>query len=148
MAQPRYNAALQAFISDWRPNTPELDARFIDAVRGLVAAIVSPAAGVFEVETILSPAGGKVIVRLGGYEAQLDPLDAQRFALSLMEASASARMESWLVRFLQEQLECEMGAAARVIASFRDYRVEEMQRELAADIERQAPAGAPAGGKP
>jgi hypothetical protein len=145
MAQPRYNAALQAFIRDWRPNSPELDGRFIDAVHGLVAAIVSPAAGVFEVETILSPAGGKVIVRLGGYEAQLDPLDAQRFALALVEAATAARTETWLVRFLRDKLDVEMGTAAHVIANFRDYRVEEMQRELAADM---APAAAPGGGKP
>jgi len=87
--------------------------------------------GMFQVETILSETGGKVIVRLAEYEAQLDPLDAQRFALALVEAAASARAESWLVKFLQEQLEVEIGAAARVIASFRDYR--------------SAPAAAPGG---
>jgi hypothetical protein len=144
MAQPRYNAALQAFIRDWRPNVPEIDDKFIQAVRGLVAAILCPPAGEFEVETILSNDGGKVILRLADYEAQLQPLDAQRLALALVEAAASARTESWLVKFLQEQLEVEMGAAARVIASFRDYRTSEMQRELDADMPRPAPGG----GKP
>jgi len=148
MAQPRYNDALQKFLRAWRPNTSELDKRFIDDVRALLAAVLQPPAGAFEVETILSPAGGKVILRLGDYEAQLLPLDAQRLALTLMEAAASARTESWLVKFLQDQLELEMDAAVRVIASFRDYRVDEMQRELTADMEGPAPAAAPAGGKP
>jgi len=148
MAQPRYNDALQRFIRAWRPNDAELDARFIADVRALLSAVLSPPASMFEVETILSPEGGKVVVRLGDYEAQLDPLDAQRLALALVEAAASARAESWLVKFLQEQLEVEMGAAARVIASFRDYRVAEMQRELTADMAGSAPAAAPAGGKP
>lgn len=147
MAQPRYNDALQRFIREWRPNTPELDDKFIQAVRALLAAVLSPPAGVFEVETILSDAGGKVILRLADYEAQLQPLDAQRLALALVEAAASARAESWLVRFLQEQCEVEMGAAARVIASFRDYRVTEMQRELDDDMGGPAPAAAPGGGK-
>jgi hypothetical protein len=147
MAQPRYNATLQAFIREWRPNDAELDKRFIQAVRELVSAIVSPPAGVFEVETILSDAGGKVILRLGDYEAQLDPLDAQRLALALVEAAAAARAESWLVQFLQQHLQVEMGTAARVISSFRDYRVAEMQRELDRDMQRPAPAAAPGGGK-
>jgi hypothetical protein len=148
MAQPRYNARLQAFIREWRPNSPELDGKFMDSVRGLVSAIVSPAVAAFEVETILSNDGGKVVVRLGDYEAQLAPVEAQRFALALVEAATSARTESWLVRFLNDELEVTGGAAARIIASFRDYRIGEMQRELAADMERGEPAAAPAGGKP
>ena len=144
MAQPRYTAALQAFIREWRPNSA-LDDKFIQAVRGLVAAIVSPAVAAFEVETILSEAGGKVVVRLGDYEAQLAPIEAQRLALALVEAATSARTESWLMRFLNDELDVTGGAAARVIGSFRDYRVEEMQRELAADM--PAPAAAPGGGK-
>src|SRR4249920_1172754 len=95
MSQPRYNAALQEFIRQWRPNDPELDKRFVDAIRQLVAAILVPPAGAFEVETILSPSGGKVVLRLADYEAQLDPLDAQHLALSLVEAATSARTESW-----------------------------------------------------
>ena len=146
MAQPRYNDALQKFISQWRPNSAELDARFIADVRALLAAVLSPPAGAFEVETILSSDGGKVILRLADYEAQLQPLDSQRLALALFEASASARSESWLAKFLQDEMEVELGTAARVIASFRDYRIEEMQRELDAGMER--PAAAPAGGKP
>ena len=117
-------------------------------MKGLVAAIVCPPAGVFEVETILSEAGGKVVVRLGDYEAQLAPVEAQRLALALVEAATSARTESWLMRFLNDELDVTGGAAARVIGSFRDYRVGEMQRELAEDIERDAPAAAPGGGKP
>ena len=87
MAQPRYSAALQEFIRQWRPHEPELDKRFIDAIRQLVEAILRPPAGAFEVETILAPSGGKVILRLGDYEAQLAPLDAQHLALSLVEAA-------------------------------------------------------------
>jgi len=146
MAQPRYNDALDRFIREWRPNDAELDKRFIQAVRALLAAALCPPEGAFEVETILSAAGGKVILRLADYEAQLDPLDAQRLALALVEAAASARAESWLVQFLQQQLQVEMGVAARVISSFRDYRVAEMQRELD-DMQRPAPAAAPGGGK-
>jgi len=97
-------------------------------------------AGMFQVETVLAPDGGKVVIRLDDYEAQLAPLDAQRFALALVEAAAAARAESWLVQFLQTQLQVELGAAARVIASFRDYR--------AADSERDAAPAAAPGGKP
>jgi len=142
MAQPRYTAALQGFIREWRPNTPELDGKFIQAVKGLVAAILSPPVAAFEVETILSDAGGKVVVRLGDYEAQLSPVDAQRFALGLFEAATSARTETWLMRFLNDEVEVTGGAAARIIGNFRDYRVEEMQRELAADMSA-APGGKP-----
>src|SRR6187455_1827359 len=104
MPQPRYNAALQAFIKQWWPNDPDLDKRFLDDVRRLIEAILKPPATVFEVETILSPSGGKVVVRLGDYEAQFDPLDAQHLALSLMEAATSARTESFLFRFLREKM--------------------------------------------
>jgi hypothetical protein len=136
MAQPRYNAVLQTFIQQWRPNDPELDRRFMEAIRELLAAVLKPPANVFEVETILSDKGGKVVVRLGDYEAQLDPLDAQHLALSLLEAATSARTESWLFRFLQEQ-ELDSGRAARVIGEFRNYRIEEMQREMKGDFERR-----------
>jgi hypothetical protein len=138
MAQPRYSAALQEFIRQWRPHEPELDKRFIDAIRQLVEAILRPPAGAFEVETILAPDGGKVILRLGDYEAQLAPLDAQHLALSLVEAATSARTESWLFRFLREQVDLDQERAARVIGEFRHYRAEEMQRELAGDFERRS----------
>jgi hypothetical protein len=143
MAQPRYNDALQRFIREWRPNSPELDAKFIEAVRGLLAAILKPPANLFEVETILTPAGGKVVLRLADYEAQLDPLDAQHLALGLVEAATSARTESWLSRFLHDQLEAEPEMVVRLVAEFRNYRTEEMQRELAGDFERRS---APAAG--
>lgn len=138
MAQPRYNAVLQEFIRQWRPNNPELDKRFIESIRQLVAAIVAPPAGAFEVETILSDRGGSVVVRLADYEAQLDPLDAQHLALSLMEAATSARTESWLMRFLLQRLEVGNEVAARMIGEFRNYRTEEMQRELGGDFERRS----------
>jgi hypothetical protein len=143
MAQPRYNAALQEFIRQWRPHDPELDKRFIEGIKHLLAAILKPPANVFEVETILSDSGGKVVVRLGDYAPQLDPLDAQHLALSLMEAATSARTESWLMRFLLERLSTDHDVAARMIAEFRGYRVEEMERELAGDFERRSvpPAG-------
>jgi hypothetical protein len=138
MAQPRYNAALQEFIRQWRPNNPELDKRFMDDIRALLAAILKPPANVFEVETILSDSGGKVVIRLGDYEAQLDPLDAQHLGISIIEAATSARTESWLTRFLLERLTVTHDVATQMIAEFRGYRVAEMQRELAGDFERRS----------
>ena len=137
MPQPRYNNALQAFIKHWRPNDPELDKEFIQAVRGLLAAVLAPPAGAFEVETILSPQGGKVVLRLADYEAQIDPRDAQHLALSLMEAATAARTESFLMRFLGERLGSDQQHAALVIGEFRNYRTEEMQRELDGDFARR-----------
>jgi hypothetical protein len=138
MAQPRYNEALQKFFRDWRPNDPELDKRFIEAVRALVAAIAAAPAGAFEVETILTDNGGKVVVRLADYEAQLDPLDAQHLALGLVEAATSARTESFLFRFMMEQVQLDPERAARVIGEFRNYRTEEMQKELDGDFARRS----------
>src|SRR5262245_28558861 len=132
MAQPRYSEALKKFINDWRPNDPELDKRFIEAVRALVAAILVPPAGAFEVTTLLTPKGGAVTLRLADYEAQLEPLDAQHLALSLMEASTSARTESWLFRFLGD-MGTDPEHGARLIGAFRNYRIEEMQKELDGD---------------
>jgi hypothetical protein len=137
MSQQRYNTALQEFIRQWRPNNPELDKRFIDSVRQLLAAILTPPASVFEVGTILSPTGGKVTVRVADFEAQLDPLDAQHLALSLLEAAASARVESQLFRFVRERLDLDHDRAAMMIAEFRHYRMEEMQRELDGDFARR-----------
>jgi hypothetical protein len=150
MSQPRYNAALQEFIRQWRPHHPaDLDKRFVDEVRKLVAAILVPPAGAFEVETILSPSGGKVVLRLADYEAQLDPLDAQHLALSLVEAATSARTESWLYRFMGERVDVGPEIATRMIAEFRNYRVEEMQHEMDGDFERRSvqKPQEPAGGK-
>lgn len=150
MSQPRYNAALQEFIRQWRPHyPPELDLRFVDAVRKLVAAILCPPDGAFEVETILSPTGGKVVLRLADYEAQLDPLDAQHLALSLVEAATSARTESWLFRFMGERMDVGPEIAARMIGEFRNYRVEEMQHEMDGDFERRSvrKEDKPAGGE-
>jgi len=138
MAQPRYNAALQEFIRQWRPNDPELDKRFMDGIRALLSAILKPPANLFEVETILSETGGKVVIRLGDYEAQLDPLDAQHLGISIIEGATSARLESWLNRFLIERLEAGHEVAVQTIAAFRNYRIEEMQRELASDFERRS----------
>jgi len=140
MPQPRYNDALQAFIKQWRPNDPELDKRFLDDVRQLLAAVLKPPANVFEVETILSPSGGKVVLRLGDYEAQLDPLDAQHLALSLMEAATSARTESFLFRFLLERVAFPHDHATLMIGEFRHYRAEEMQKELDGDFEKRSVA--------
>jgi len=138
MPQPRYNDALQAFVKQWRPNDPELDKRFLDDVRQLLAAVLKPPANVFEVETILSPSGGKVVLRLGDYEAQLDPLDAQHLALSLMEAATSARTESFLFRFLLERVAFPPDHATLMIGEFRHYRAEEMQKELDGDFEKRS----------
>jgi hypothetical protein len=138
MAQPRYSDELKRFIQQWRPNDPALDKRFMDDIRTLLAAILKPPANVFEVETILSDSGGKVVIRLGDYEAQLDPLDAQHLAISIIEASTSTRVESWLQRFLIERLEAGNVAAVQTIAAFRSYRVDEMERELAGDFERRS----------
>jgi hypothetical protein len=137
MAEPRYDQALKKFIRDWRPNDPELDTRFVEAVRELLAAILKPPANVFDVATILSPTGGKVVVRLGDYEAQMDPLDAQHLALSLLEASAAGRLESFLCRFLLDRLALDQEHMGRMIAEFRHYRIEEMERELAGDFARR-----------
>jgi hypothetical protein len=138
MSQPRYNAALQEFIRQWRPNDPKLNERFMDSIKDLLTAILKPPANVFEVETILSESGGKVVVRLGDYEAQLDPLDAQHLALSLVEGATSARTESWLFRFMGEQLDAPPQIAAKMVGDFRSYRMEEMQKELAGDFERRS----------
>lgn len=138
MPQPRYNDALHAFMKQWCPNDPDLNKRFLDDVRQLVAAILKPPSAVFEVETILSPSGGKVVVRLADYEAQLDPLDAQHLALSLMEAATSARTESFLYRFLGERMEAPDEHAAMLIGQFRHYRMEEMQKELDGDFEKRS----------
>jgi hypothetical protein len=138
MAQPRYSEALKKFIHEWKPNDLELDKRFVDAVRQLVAAIVSPPEGAFEVQTILTPKGGTVVVRVADYEAQLAPLDAQHLALSLVKAATSARTESWLFRFMMEQVALDSERAARVIGEFRNYRMEEMQKELDGDFERRS----------
>jgi hypothetical protein len=138
MAQPRYSDELKRFIQQWHPNDPELDKRFMDGIKALLAAILKPPANVFEVETILSETGGKVVVRLGDYEAQLDPLDAQHLGISIIEASTSARMESWLKRFFIEQVDAGHEAAVHTIAAFRAYRIEEMQREMAGDFERRS----------
>ena len=137
MPQPRYNNALQAFIKRWRPNDPELDKDFIGAVRELLAAVLTPPAGVFEVENILSERGGKVVLRLGDHEAQMDPRDAQHLALSLMEAATAARTESFLMRYLRERLELDAQRGAMMIGEFRNYRIEEMQRELDGDFARR-----------
>jgi hypothetical protein len=137
MAQPRYNEELQNFIRQWRPNDPELDERFIGDVRKLLEAILKPPANLFEVETILTPGGGKVIVRLGDYEAQLEPVAAHHLALSLIEAAASARIESWLFRFMNEQTKLPDEITVQMIAAFRQYRVEELQKELAGDLAKQ-----------
>lgn len=137
MAQPRYSEALKYFINRWRPNAPDLDKRFTEDVRALVAAITAAPPGVFEVETILTPAGGAVVVRLADYEAQLEPLNAQHLALSLMEASTSARTESWLFRFMLENVGLDDNRAAQVIGRFRQYRTEEMQRELDGDFAKR-----------
>jgi len=51
MAQPRYDQELKRFIQQWRPNDPALDERFMQDIRGLLAAIVKPPANVFEVTT-------------------------------------------------------------------------------------------------
>jgi len=104
-------------------------------IRGLLAAILKPPLTVFEVTTILSPNGGKVVVRLGDYEAQLDPLEAQHLGLSLIEAATAAR---FLSRFLKENVEVEDAQVIGLIGSFRDFRIEEMQRELAGDLERRS----------
>lgn len=138
MPQPRYNDALQAFIKQWRPNDPELDRLFIEAVRWLLASVLKPPANIFEVETILSPSGGKVVVRLGDYEAQIDPLDAQHLALSLMEAATSARTESFLYRFMLDQTKIPHEHATMMIGEFRSYRMEEMQKELDGDFEKRS----------
>lgn len=47
MSQPRYTAVLQEFIRDWRPNDPELDKRFMEGIKDLLAAILKPPANVF-----------------------------------------------------------------------------------------------------
>lgn len=133
----RYDAALKEFIRQWRPNDPELDRKFIEGITHLLAEVTKPPANQFEVTTILSNKGGKVIVRLADYEAQMDPLDAQHLALSLVEAATSARTESWLYRFLQT-LSMGNEIASRMIGEFRNYRMEEMQRELQGDFERRS----------
>lgn len=138
MSQPRYNAALQEFVRQWKPNEPELDKRFMASIKDLLAAILKPPANMFEVETILSESGGKVVVRLGDYEAQLDPLDAQHLAISLIEASTSARTESWMYRFMLEKFDAGPEMAARMVGEFRNYRIEEMQRELDGDFARRS----------
>lgn len=138
MAQPRYDQELKRFIQQWRPNDPALDERFMQDIKGLLAAIVSPPASVFEISTILSPDGGKVVVRLGDYEAQMDPLDAQHLGISLIEAATAARTESFLSRFLKENVEVEDIQVAGLIGSFRDFRIQEMQREMAGDFERRS----------
>ena len=138
MAQPRYSDQLKRFINQWRPNNPELDKRFTEDVRALVAAIVTPPAGAFEVETILTDKGGVVILRVADYEAQLEPLNAQHLALSLVEAATSARLESWLSRFMQEQINLDRERALGMIAHFRQYRTEEMQKELEGDFEKRS----------
>lgn len=137
MAQPRYDQELKRFIQQWRPNDPALDERFMQDIRGLLAAIVKPPASVFEVTTILTPDGGKVVVRLGDYEAQVDPLEAQHLGLSLIEAATAARTESFLSRFLKENVEVEDAQVFGLIGSFRNFRIEEMQRELAGDLEKR-----------
>ncbi|HKE24945.1 MAG TPA: hypothetical protein VKB88_21430 [Bryobacteraceae bacterium] len=131
MAEPRYSQALQQFIHDWRPNDPELDKRFLADIKELLAAILKPPASVFEVNTILSSVGGgKVVLRLGEYEAQMDPLDAQHLALSLMEGASAARLESMLSQFFMEKLGASQEHLGLVLAHFRHYRIEEMQKEL------------------
>lgn len=137
MAQPRYTEVLQRFIQQWLPNDPELDKRFREDVRKLLEAILKPPANVFDVETILTPAGGKVVVRLGDYEAQLEPVAAHHLALSLIEGAASARIESWLFRFMHENTELPDEVTVSMIAAFRHYRVEELQKELAGDLAKQ-----------
>jgi hypothetical protein len=137
MAQPRYSDTLKEFIRQWRPNDPELDKKFMEGIKDLLAAILKPPSNVFEVETILSDKGGKVVVRLGDYEAQLDPLDAQHLALSLVEGATSARTESWMYRFMCERLEQAPQLAAMMVGDFRHYRMEEMQREIGGDFERR-----------
>jgi hypothetical protein len=65
-------------------------------------------------------------------------LDSQHLGLSLIEAATAARTESFLARFLKENVEVEDVQVAGLIGSFRDYRIEEMQRELAGDLERRS----------
>lgn len=137
MSQPRYNQQLQEFIRQWRPNKPELDQRFMEDVRHLMQAILKPPTETFEVETILTPGGGKVVVRLADYEAQIDPVQAHHLALSLIEAAASARIESWLFRFMAEETELPQNVTVNMIAAFRAYRVAELKKELEGDLAKQ-----------
>ncbi len=140
MAQPRYNAALQEFMRQWHPNDPELNQRFIADIKALLAAVLAPPQAQFEVTTILTQDGGKVVARLGEYEAQMDPLDSQHLGLSLIEAATAARTESFLQRFLHENigLDDAPAAVAGMIGAFRNYRIEEMERELTGDLEKRS----------
>jgi len=138
VAGQHYNAELQEFIRLWRPNDPEADKRFVEGVRSLIQAILKPPTNTIEVTNILSPTGGKVCVRLGDYEAQLDPLDAQHLALSLIESATGARTESWMYRFLREHAGMPDEMCVRMIGEFRNYRAEEMQKELAGDFEKRS----------
>ena len=137
MSQPRYNEALQAFVRKWRPNKPELDQRFMSDLRDLLSAILTPPRNVFDVETILSDSGGKVVVRLADYEAQLHPVQAHHLALSLMEAAASARIESWLLLFMREDTQLPKEVVVNMISAFRAFRVEELRKELDGDLAKQ-----------
>jgi hypothetical protein len=85
----------------------------------------------------LSPAGGKVVVRLADYEAQLEPVAAHHLALSLIEAAASARIESWLFRFMSEETKLDQERTVQMIAAFRAYRVAEMEKELQGELSKQ-----------
>lgn len=137
MSQPRYDRQLKEFIHQWRPNKPELDQRFMDDVKALLAAILRPPSDVFEVETILTPAGGKVVCRLGDYEAQLDPVQAHHLALSLIEGASSARLESLLYKYMREAVEVPEDKTLQMIAIFRGYRTEEMRKEFEGELAKQ-----------
>ena len=137
MAQPRYNEILQTFLHNWMPNDQALNERFVADVRALVAAIVTPPGDAFEVTTLLSRDGGKVVCRLGDYEVQLQPVGAHHLALSLIEAAASARIESYLFQFISNEINLPKDAAANMIGAFRQYRVEELEKELAGDLAKQ-----------
>ena len=125
-------------MRQWHPNDPALNERFITDIKALLAAVLAPPEAQFEVTTILTPGGGKVVARLGEYEAQMDPLDSQHLGLSLIEAATAARTESFLQRFLREIVDVDDAQIAGMIGAFRDYRIEEMQRELAGDLEKRS----------
>lgn len=138
MSQPRYNQQLQEFIRQWRPNDKELDKRFMDDVRKLLSAVLSPpAGGAFEVGGIITPKGGAVTIRVGDYEAQLDPVQAHHLALSLMESASSVRIESLFFRFMREETQLPDEVSVGMIDMFRKYRIELLQQELAGELAKQ-----------
>lgn len=76
-----------------------------------------------------------VTLKLGDQAAQLTPAKAREIAAWLLEAAEAAESDSFLVRFLAEELDLGTAYAVRVLVAFR------RKREAGEGVGDEPPAG-------